>query len=133
MSARKTYDLRVVTEFSSAHVLRGYAGACERVHGHNFRVEVLVRAHELDHLGMGLDFRELLRLTEEITAELDHRLLNEVPPFDEVNPTAENLAAHIYRRLARALLDTPVADSVRVHAITVHENDRISARYHESD
>lgn len=133
MSARKTYDLRVVTEFSSAHVLRGYAGACERVHGHNFRVEVVVRAHELDHLGMGLDFRELLRLTEEITAELDHRLLNEVPPFDEVNPTAENLAAHIYRRLARSLLDTPVAERVRVHSITVHENDRISARYHERD
>lgn len=131
MSGRKTYDLRVITEFSSAHVLRGYAGACEQVHGHNFRVEVLVRAHELDSLGMGLDFRELLRMTEEITGELDHRLLNEVPPFDEVNPTAENLAAHIYRRLGRALDDSPASGRVRVHAITVHENDRISARYHE--
>ncbi|MCA9652719.1 MAG: 6-carboxytetrahydropterin synthase QueD [Myxococcales bacterium] len=133
MSARKTYDLRVVTEFSSAHVLRGYAGACEQVHGHNFRVEVVVRAHELDALGMGLDFRELLRMTEEITGELDHRLLNDVPPFDEVNPTAENLAAHIYRRLGRTLDDSAVAGRVRVHAVTVHENDRISARYRELD
>lgn len=132
MSARKTYDLRVVTEFSSAHVLRGYAGACEQVHGHNFRVEVVVRAHELDELGMGLDFRELLRMTEEITGELDHRLLNEVPPFDEVNPTAENLAAHIYRRLARSLGDSPVRERVRVRSVTVNENDWISACYSET-
>lgn len=90
MSTSKTYDLRVITEFSSAHVLRGYPGACERVHGHNFRVEVVVRATALDELGMGLDFRELTAMTEALTAGLDHRLLNEVPPFDEVNPTAEN-------------------------------------------
>ncbi len=133
MSTRKTYDLRVVTEFSSAHVLRGYAGACERVHGHNFRVEAVVRAHALDSLGMGLDFRELTAMIEALTAELDHRLLNEVPPFDEVNPTAENLAAHLYRGLARSLASSHAAPRVRVHAVTVHENDRICACYREHD
>ncbi len=131
MSTRKTYDLRVVTEFSSAHVLRGYQGACERVHGHNFRVEAVVRAHTLDALGMGIDFRELTAMIEEITAPLDHRLLNEVPPFDEVNPTAENLAAHIYRGLARTLSASAAAGRVAVQAITVHENDRICATYRE--
>jgi len=132
-SPRKTYDLRVVTEFSSAHILRGYAGACERIHGHNFRVVVVVRAHELDSLGMGLDFYELLRMTEEITAELDHRLLNEVPPFDELNPTAENLAAHIYRRLVRSLAASEAHERVHMHSVTVHEDSRISARYHEGE
>lgn len=131
MSTRKTYDLRVVTEISSAHVLRGYEGACERVHGHNFRIEAIVRAHALDELGMGIDFRVLTTMIEEITAPLDHRLLNEVPPFDEVNPTAENLAAHVYRGLARALAASAAADRVAVHAITVHENDRICATYRE--
>lgn len=131
MATTKIYDLRVVTEFSSAHVLRGYAGACEQIHGHNFRVEVVVRARALDHLGMGIDFRELTAMTEEITGELDHRLLNEIPPFDEVNPTAENLAAHIYRRLGRSLGASHAADRVAVHAVTVHENDRISACYRE--
>jgi len=127
----KIYDLRVVTEFSSAHVLRGYPGACERVHGHNFRVEVVVRATGLDALGMGLDFRELTRMTEEITAILDHRLLNDVPPFDEVNPTAENIAAYIYRGLAVELSRQPSADRVRMRSVTVHENDWISACYQE--
>jgi len=131
MSTSKTYDLRVVTEFSSAHVLRGYAGACERVHGHNFRVEVMVRATALDDLGMGLDFRELLEMTEELTAGLDHRLLNDVPPFDEVNPTAENIAAYIYRGLAQRLGTLPSAERVRMESVTVHENDRISACYRE--
>ncbi len=133
MSVSKTYDLRVVTEFSSAHVLRGYAGACERVHGHNFRVEVVVRATALDELGMGLDFRELTRMTESLTGALDHRLLNEVPPFDEVNPTAENLAAYLYRGLAAQLARLPSADRVRMRAVTVHENDRICACYREHD
>lgn len=131
MSANKTYDLRVVTEFSSAHVLRGYPGACERIHGHNFRVDVVVRARALDELGMGIDFRVLTQMTEEITGELDHRLLNEIPPFDEVNPTAENIAAHIYHRLGRSLAASEAAPRVSVHEVTVHENDRISASYHE--
>ena len=133
MSTRKTYDLRVITEFSSAHVLRGYPGACERVHGHNFRVEVVVRATALDSLGMGLDFRELTRMTEEVTAPLDHRLLNDVSPFDEVNPTAENLAAYIYRGLAQRLAALSGSERLRMRQVTVHENDWISACYREHD
>lgn len=131
MSTSKSYDLRVVTEFASAHVLRGYGGACERVHGHNFRVEVVVRATALDELGMGLDFYALTEMTEAITAKLDHRLLNEVPPFDEVNPTAEHLAAYIYRGLAQRLAALPGAQRLGMRSVTVHENDRISACYRE--
>ncbi len=131
MGTTKTYDLRVVSEFSSAHVLRGYPGACERVHGHNFQVQVEVRVHELDSLGMGIDFHEISSMTHEVIDKLDHRLLNEIPPFDEVNPTAENLAAHIYRELVGLLAQRPSEPRVKMRAVTVNETDQFSARYHE--
>ncbi len=132
MSAR--YELRVVTEISSAHVLRGYPGACERVHGHNFRVEVEVEGRRLDGVGMAIDFYELERMTREILAPLDHRLLNDVPPFMDVNPTAENIAAHVFSALAAAVAarggeHPPVV----VRAVTVRENDRYAVRYSEDD
>lgn len=132
MSAR--YQLRVVTEISSAHVLRGYAGACERVHGHNFRVEVEVEGEDLDDVGMAIDFYELERLTHEILAPYDHRLLNDVAPFTEVNPTAENIAGHVFGAL-RAALGARDGEHppVLVRAVTVRENDRYAVRYSEDD
>ena len=124
-----TYDLRVVTEFAAAHTLRGYPGSCNRLHGHNWKVEVEIRAHALDELGMGIDFRTVRRAAQAITKELDHRYLNELEPFTEVNPTAENIAAHCYREL-RARLDQP---AVVVRAVTVWENDRACVRYTEGE
>ena len=124
------YTLRVTTEFAAAHVLRGYEGACARVHGHNWKVAVRARATALDERGMALDFRELTALTEEVTAGLDHQLLNEVPPFTEVNPTAENVAAFVYTELARKLADR-AGDRVVLDSVTIHENDRLSVEYAE--
>lgn len=126
----KRYVIRVNTEFSAAHVLRGYAGACNRVHGHNWTVEVEALAHELDEVGMGIDFRVLRQATEAITAELDHQLLNEIPPFTEVNPTAENVAAYVYRQLTRALPQMRTG-RVSLQAVTVRENARSSVTYSE--
>jgi 6-pyruvoyltetrahydropterin/6-carboxytetrahydropterin synthase len=131
MAARvKRYALRVHGEFAAAHVLRGYAGACERIHGHTWKVEAEVVAHELDAIGMALDFRELHRMLGSILAELDHRFLNEVPPFTDLNPTAEHVAAYIYGKLAHQLVALPPP---RVHlvAITVRENDRSAVVYSE--
>lgn len=127
MAAR--YMLRVQCEFAAAHHLRGYEGSCNRLHGHNWKVEVEVEARELDDVGMGLDFREIRRLTQEVTAGLDHRYLNEIEPFTEINPTAENIAAHIYRELGERL-NRP---AVTVHAVTVWENDRAGVRYSERE
>lgn len=129
MSAR--YTLRVTTEFAAAHVLRGYEGACARIHGHNWKVEVRAQATELGELGMAVDFRELTALTEEVTAALDHQLLNEVPPFTEVNPTAENVAAYVFRALARKLADRAQSPAIRLASVTIHENDRLSVEYAE--
>lgn len=124
-----TYTLRVVTEFAAAHTLRGYPGACSQLHGHNWKVETEIRAEELDELGMGVDFRDIRKAAREITDALDHRYLNEVEPFTDINPTAENIAAHCFRELS-ARLDGP---AVTVQAVTVWENDRACVRYSEGE
>jgi 6-pyruvoyltetrahydropterin/6-carboxytetrahydropterin synthase len=130
----KRYVIRISTEFSAAHVLHGYAGACNRVHGHNWTVEVEAVARELDALGMGIDFRELRQATEAITAKFDHQLINEIAPFTEVNPTAENVAAHIYRQLLHDLPDLRSERNGRValQSVTVRENARSSVTYSEA-
>ena len=125
MAAR--YTMKVVTDFSAAHALRGYEGPCARLHGHNWKVEVEVEARELDEIGMGLDFKAIKDAAREVTGRLDHRNLNELEPFDRLNPTAEHIAAHIYRELARRLDD----GRVRVRAVTIWETERACVRYCE--
>ncbi|MDZ7828220.1 MAG: 6-carboxytetrahydropterin synthase QueD [Halofilum sp. (in: g-proteobacteria)] len=123
------YTLRVLTEFAAAHTLRGYEGSCNRLHGHNWKVEVEVAASALDNIGMAIDFREIKRITRAVTDELDHRYLNEVGPFTEVNPTAENIAAHCFREIGSRLNRS----AVQVSAVTVWENDRACVRYAEQE
>jgi len=123
------YTLRVRTEFAAAHTLRGYPGSCGRLHGHNWKVEVEIQARALDELGMGIDFREIRKTAREVTDALDHRYLNEIEPFTEINPTAENIAAYCFREIG-ARLDRP---AVTVHAVTVWENDRACVRYSEGE
>lgn len=125
MTAR--YTLKIVTDFASAHSLRDYPGECRNLHGHNWKVEVEVTAHELDNLGMGLDFKVIKQAARKATDELDHRYLNEVAPFDRLNPTAENLAAHLFRRIGEELNDA----RVKVSAITLWETERACVRYTE--
>ena len=93
------YTLKVVTDFAAAHSLRDYPGDCQRLHGHNWKVEVEVTADRLDELGMGLDFKAIRQAARKVGDELDHRYLNEVPPSDRINPTAENIAAHFFQSL----------------------------------
>ena len=121
------YTLKIVTDFASAHSLRDYPGECRRLHGHNWKVEVEVTAFELDGLGMAIDFKEVKKAARLATGELDHRYLNEIPPFDELNPTAENIAAHLYRRLSEELN----GERVKVSAITLWETERACVRYTE--
>lgn len=121
------YTLKVVSDFAAAHALRDYAGACSRLHGHNWKVEVEVIATALDETGMGLDFKFIKDLTREALNRLDHRHLNELAPFDQINPTAENIAAYLYRQLA-AGLNGP---RTRIGAVTVWETERACVRYSE--
>jgi 6-pyruvoyltetrahydropterin/6-carboxytetrahydropterin synthase len=118
------YEVRVETEFSAAHRLRGYEGACERLHGHNYRVVLALCCNELDSLGMAVDFREVKRIAKDVVGRLDHRCLNEVEPFDTVNPTAEQIARHI----AEAV-DGRLPAGVSVQGVTCWESDRCSATY----
>lgn len=123
-----SYLLKIVTDFASAHTLRDYPGACSRMHGHNWKVEVEVDAASLDKVGMGIDFKEIKKCTKQVTAELDHRYINEIKPFDEINPTAENIAAYLYRGIGELINN----DRVRVTAITLWETDRACVRYSET-
>ncbi len=119
------YTLKVTSDFSSAHTLREYPGACSRMHGHNWKVEVEVEATSLDELGMAVDFKRIRQLTRHVTDKLDHRYLNDIPPFDKINPTAENLAQHLYQEIASTLDD----ERVQVCAVTLWETDRACVKY----
>ncbi|MCP4197039.1 MAG: 6-carboxytetrahydropterin synthase QueD [Proteobacteria bacterium] len=111
--------------FSASHQLRGYKGRCERLHGHNWRVRVHIEAEVLDELGMVIDFHELDRIMEEVIDPFDHRHLNDVSPFTEINPSSENLAQFIGEGVKKQLLDT----RVRVRCCEVWENDLSRASY----
>ncbi len=111
--------------FSASHQLRGYKGKCERLHGHNWRVRVHVESDTLDDLGMVVDFHELDRIMEAVIAPFEHRHLNEVSPFDELNPSSENLAQVIGDGAKKQLTDP----RVRVACCEVWENDLSKACY----
>ncbi|MDH3325998.1 MAG: 6-carboxytetrahydropterin synthase QueD [Gammaproteobacteria bacterium] len=121
------YTLKVVTDFAASHSLRNYEGACQRMHGHNWKVEVEVLATELDDAGMGVDFKVIKRATNEVLDTLDHYHLNDIPPFDVINPTAENIAAHIFKNVAKLVNKTHIS----VSAVTVWETERACVRYTE--
>jgi 6-pyruvoyltetrahydropterin/6-carboxytetrahydropterin synthase len=94
------YELTVKSHFDAAHALRGYPGECRKLHGHTWDVEVTVAGEKLDEVGIVYDFKSLKEDLNAVLAEYDHAYLNDVPPFDAITPTAENLARIIYERLA---------------------------------
>lgn len=121
------FELIIETTFSSAHNLREYDGACERLHGHNWRVELHIEADKLDDRGLAIDFKEMKNKAKKVVEGLDHRFLNEVKPFDTINPSAENLAKYIFDELSTSLND----GNIRVSLIRVWESDNAAASYHD--
>ena len=103
------YEVSVREHFDAAHYLRGYQGKCENVHGHRFEVVVNVRAGETDDVGMAYDFTKLRQQLGEIVSRFDHTCLNDVPPFDKINPSSENIAFTIYNALKPKLAGAPVS------------------------
>lgn len=122
------YTLKVLTDFAAAHSLRNYPGDCAKLHGHNWKVEVEVTATALNEVGIGMDFKHIRKEAKVVCDHLDHEFLNELPPFDTINPTAENIAAYIYRELGQRL-NTPTA---QISAITIWETERACIRYTEN-
>jgi 6-pyruvoyltetrahydropterin/6-carboxytetrahydropterin synthase len=102
------YEISVEKHFDAAHFLRGYKGKCEALHGHRFRVVAKVRAKKLDDIGLAYDFTELKGYLNDILSRFDHTCLNDVAPFDRINPSAENIAATIYNELKSKLAASPV-------------------------
>lgn len=121
------FELMVETSFSAAHQIRGYKGECEKIHGHNWKVQVHVIAERLNEIDIAIDFHELKKLTDEVIAPLDHSFLNEIFPFTEKNPSSENIAKWIYDSLRKKIND----DDIHLSAVTVWESETASATYYE--
>ena len=119
------YEISVEKHFDAAHFLRGYKGKCESLHGHRFRVVAKVKASGLDDIGIAYDFAELKRHLDEILVRFDHTCINEVPPFDEINASSENIACTIYGELKRKLAETPLT----VAAVEVWESPQTGVAY----
>ena len=103
------YQISVEQHFDAAHFLRGYQGKCEALHGHRFRVVLKIKAARVDDIGIAYDFTELKQHLSDILTRLDHTCLNDVPPFDKINPSSENLASTIYNEFKPKLDSTPVS------------------------
>jgi 6-pyruvoyltetrahydropterin/6-carboxytetrahydropterin synthase len=126
------YELKVIRVFSAAHRLQGYKGKCEELHGHNYRVEVELSVSGLDDIGLGMDFQEIKSCLDEILKGLDHRFLNEVPPFDRDNPSAENLARYIYEEMKKRISRGSAGpERASMLACTIWESDTAAATYRE--
>jgi 6-pyruvoyltetrahydropterin/6-carboxytetrahydropterin synthase len=97
------YEVKIVSDFSAAHNLRNFRGKCENLHGHNWKVEVVLRGRELDENGVLVDFREIKEATRELLQGVDHHYLNDLPFFREHNPSSENIARYLFERLALRL------------------------------
>ena len=118
------YAITVRSGFSSAHQLRGYKGKCENLHGHNWTVEVCITGEETDATGMLIDFKDVKKVLQEILGEIDHRVLNEVEPFDKINPTAENIAKYVFEKIKQRI-------AKKISLVKVCESENTSAKYFE--
>ena len=123
------FEVAVEKMFSSAHALRDYHGQCEPTHGHNFRVRVLLQGEVLDSTGMLVDFIEVEALLKQLIGRFDHVFLNETPPFDTLNPSAENMAKTFYEELAAGIAQGVRENQVRVSEVSVWETDEMRATY----
>lgn len=120
------FEVSVEQTFAAGHALRNYHGKCENVHGHNYRVQITVQGDELNEIGLLVDFIELKRLMGQVVDYLDHRFINDLPPFDVLNPSAENLAKYFHDQVSGDLRnDVPV----RISEVKVWETDTSLAVY----
>ncbi|RKZ30100.1 6-carboxytetrahydropterin synthase QueD [bacterium] len=118
------YLIRVKGEFSAAHRIEGYDGDCANIHGHNWRVEAVIRAEELDDLGLACDFRRAKDILGEVLQKFDHKDLNEHPWLDGGNPTSERIAKIIFERIEKLL-----SEELSLESVEVFESDMASVIY----
>ena len=121
------FVLKIVTDFASAHSLRNYPGDCSRLHGHNWQVEVSVCSQVLDDNGIAIDFREIKKQTKLVIKRVDHQYLNEIEPFDVLNPTAENIVKYFFDEVGLFLNN----ENVKVKDVVIWETPRSAVTYSE--
>ena len=121
------YKLVVKKEFSSAHVLHGHPGDCKRMHGHNWTVEAKVEGDNINKIGMVIDFKDIKNILADIISRLDHRYLNDLEPFIDNNPTAENISKYIYKELSKNIN----TDNIKVSEIKLWETNNSAVIYTE--
>jgi 6-pyruvoyltetrahydropterin/6-carboxytetrahydropterin synthase len=121
------YEVSVDETFAAAHNLRNYKGKCENLHGHNYKLRVTLAGEKLDATGLLYDFVHLKQAIQTVIRSLDHKYLNELSPFDVLNPSAENISRYIYDEVAKQLTGGP--NGTGVASVTVWETDVTAATY----
>jgi 6-pyruvoyltetrahydropterin/6-carboxytetrahydropterin synthase len=124
------FEVTVEDSFAAGHYLRNYRGKCENPHGHNYKVRVTLAGEELDNAGLLLDFKDLREVMRPVIDRLDHQMINDLEPFKELNPSAENLAKYFFDE-ANIRLKKATDGRVRVKDVTVFETDSTTAKYSE--
>jgi 6-pyruvoyltetrahydropterin/6-carboxytetrahydropterin synthase len=119
------FHIFIKSHFSAGHHLRDYPGNCERPHGHNWKIEVTVKATELDNIGMGVDFRVVKEAVKKVIDTLDHYDLNEHADFQTINPSSENIAVYIFNNLQKDLS----SDRYGLHSVSVSETENSGVTY----
>ncbi len=122
------FEISAEYSFAAGHALRGYKGKCENVHGHNYKVKVTVAGETLNPTGLLMDFAQLRTAIKALAERLDHRFLNDLSPFDRLNPSAENLAKYFCEGLEPQVR----GEDLRIEAVTVWETDSTSATFRPS-
>ena len=119
------HRIKIISHFSGAHSLRHYKGKCEALHGHNWKVEVVVAAANLNAAGMVMDFSELKKITKDILGDLDHKHLNELDYFKKHNPSSEQICRYIFDRLEATI----TAKNCILYEVRVWETENSCAAY----
>lgn len=120
------YRIFIETHFAASHQLHGYEGQCRVLHGHTWKVRVEVETDQIDEVGISFDFKELKAITESVIKRLDHHHINDIPPFDKENPTAENLSRYVYQEVKKQL-SSPVC----ISKVTLWESANYAVSYSE--
>ncbi len=120
------FEVSVEETFAAGHALRNYRGKCENQHGHNYRVQVTFSGPELDDTGLLVDFVAIKKLMQTVVDKLDHQYLNDVAPFDVLNPSAENMAKYFYDEISGGLEHSTPA---KLGQVKIWETDTSSATY----
>ncbi len=119
------YRINVRSHFSSAHKLNGYEGACKNMHGHNWKVRLEIGCTEVDEIGMAMDFNDVKKYLNELMEMLDHKVLNELPPFQTQNPTSENIARWLFDEFEVRIN----SDTRHIHEVEIWESEKSSVIY----